>query len=192
MIDVVGQSADGEDLLRKVKLHKPDVAIVDVRMPPTHTCEGLDAALTIREQMPQIGLLVFSQDIEKSKAFERLAQNPAGVGYLLKDRVADFDHFIEALHRVARGGTVLDPQIVKHLIGRSSGDDPLQELSKREHEVIQLMAEGRANQAIARRLVVSQRSVEQHITNIFRKLDLELTPDDHRRVLAVLTYLRGT
>lgn len=191
-IEVVGQAGDGVDLVRKVRAHKPDVAVVDVRMPPTHTSEGMQAAIEIRGELPDVGLLVFSQYVEKHYAFELLTDSAAGVGYLLKDRVANVEHFIDALRRVASGASVLDPEIVTRLLGNGSVDDPLSDLTGREREVLQLMAEGRANQAIAEQLAVSHRSVEQHITRIFRKLDLDVTPDDHRRVLAVLKYLQRT
>ena len=190
-LDVVAQAGDAEDLLRKVGAHKPDVAIVDVRMPPTHTDEGLRAAVEIRERFSDTGVLVLSQYIEESYAMELLSDNAEGVGYLLKDRVADLDRFVDAVKRVAEGGSALDPEVVSRLLGRRRREDPLAEISPREREVLALMAEGRSNHAIANELVVTERAVEKHVTSIFSKLDLPPTADDHRRVLAVLTYLRA-
>jgi DNA-binding NarL/FixJ family response regulator len=190
-MDVVAQAADAEDLLRKVGAHKPDVAIVDVRMPPTHTDEGLRAAVQIRERFSTTGVLVLSQYIEESYAMELLSDNAEGVGYLLKDRVADLDRFVDAVKRVGEGGSALDPEVVSRLLGRRRRADPLAEISPREREVLALMAEGRSNHAIAPELVVTERAVEKHVTSIFSKLDLPPTPDDHRRVLAVLTYLKA-
>jgi DNA-binding NarL/FixJ family response regulator len=190
-MDVVAQAADAEDLLRKVGAHKPDVAIVDVRMPPTHTDEGLRAAVQIRERFSTTGVLVLSQYIEESYAMELLSDNAEGVGYLLKDRVADLDRFVDAVKRVGEGGSALDPEVVSRLLGRRRRADPLAEISPREREVLALMAEGRSNHAIATELVVTERAVEKHVTSIFSKLDLPPTPDDHRRVLAVLTYLKA-
>ena len=190
-MEVVGQAGDGEDLLRKVRAHKPDVAVTDVRMPPTHTDEGLRAAREIREELPAVGVLVLSQYLEESYALELLADNAAGLGYLLKDRVSDVDAFLDAVRRVAEGGSALDPEVVSQLLGRKRRDDPLDELTPREREVLALMAEGRSNHAIAEQLVVTDRAVEKHVTSIFGKLDLNATPDDHRRVLAVLKYLKS-
>jgi DNA-binding NarL/FixJ family response regulator len=190
-MEVVGQAGDGEDLLRKVRAHKPDVAVTDVRMPPTHTDEGLRAAREIREELPEVGVLVLSQYLEESYALELLADNAAGLGYLLKDRVSDVDAFLDAVRRVAEGGSALDPEVVSQLLGRKRRDDPLDELTPREREVLALMAEGRSNHAIAEQLVVTDRAVEKHVTSIFGKLDLNATPDDHRRVLAVLKYLKS-
>jgi DNA-binding NarL/FixJ family response regulator len=190
-LDVVAQAGDAEDLLRKVGAHKPDVAIVDVRMPPTHTDEGLRAAVEIRERFANTGVLVLSQYIEESYAMELLSDNAEGVGYLLKDRVADLDRFVDAVRRVGEGGSALDPEVVSRLLGRRRREDPLAEISPREREVLALMAEGRSNHAIANELVVTERAVEKHVTSIFSKLDLPPTADDHRRVLAVLTYLRA-
>jgi DNA-binding NarL/FixJ family response regulator len=190
-LDVVAQAGDAEDLLRKVGAHKPDVAIVDVRMPPTHTDEGLRAAVEIRERFSDTGVLVLSQYIEESYAMELLSDNAEGVGYLLKDRVADLDRFVDAVKRVGEGGSALDPEVVSRLLGRRRREDPLAEISPREREVLALMAEGRSNHAIANELVVTERAVEKHVTSIFSKLDLPPTADDHRRVLAVLTYLRA-
>ena len=190
-LEVVAQAGDAEDLLRKVGAHKPDLAIVDVRMPPTHTDEGLKAAVDIRERFPSTGVLVLSQYIEESYALELLSENAEGVGYLLKDRVADLDRFVDAVRRVGDGGSALDPEVVSRLLGRRRREDPLADISPREKEVLALMAEGRSNHAIATELVVTERAVEKHVTSIFSKLDLPPTADDHRRVLAVLTYLRA-
>ena len=189
-IEVVGQAGDADDLLRKVRAHKPDVAITDIRMPPTHTDEGLRAAHEIRAELPDVGVLVLSQYVEEGYALDLLADNAAGVGYLLKDRVGDVDAFLDAVRRVADGGSALDPEVVSQLLGRKRRDDPLDELTAREREVLGLMAEGRSNHAIAETLVVTARAVEKHVTSIFSKLDLVNTPEDHRRVLAVLAYLR--
>ncbi|MDP9345385.1 MAG: response regulator transcription factor [Actinomycetota bacterium] len=190
-MEVVAQSGDAEDLLRKVGAHKPDVAIVDVRMPPTHTDEGLRAAAEIRDRFPKTGVLVLSQYIEESYAMELLGSHTEGVGYLLKDRVSDLDRFVEGVKRVGEGGSVLDPEVVSRLLGRRREADPLAEISPRERDVLGLMAEGRSNHAIATELVVTERAVEKHVTSIFNKLSLPPTADDHRRVLAVLTYLRA-
>jgi DNA-binding NarL/FixJ family response regulator len=190
-LEVVAQAGDAEDLLRKVGAHKPDLAIVDVRMPPTHTDEGLKAAVDIRERFPSTGVLVLSQYIEESYALELLSENAEGVGYLLKDRVADLDRFVDAVRRVGDGGSALDPEVVSRLLGRRRREDPLADISPREKEVLALMAEGRSNHAIATELVVTERAVEKHVTSIFSKLDLPPTADDHRLVLAVLTYLRA-
>ena len=189
--DVVGQAGDAEDLLRKVGAHRPDVAVVDVRMPPTHTDEGLRAAAEIRERYPQTAVLVLSQVIEPGSALELLTASAEGVGYLLKDRVADVDRFTEAVRRVADGGSALDPEVVSTLLGRHRRDDPLADITAREREVLALMAEGRSNQAIAEQLVVTERAVEKHVTSIFGKLGLAPAAEDHRRVLAVLAYLRA-
>jgi DNA-binding NarL/FixJ family response regulator len=190
-MEVVGQAGDGEDLLRKTRAHKPDVAIVDVRMPPDHTDEGLRAARQIRSELPTTGVLVLSQDVEEAYARELLADDAAGLGYLLKDRVADVDGFVEAVRRVAGGGSALDPQVVSAMLGRADGSDPLEGLTEREREVLELMAQGRSNAAVAERMVVTERAVEKHVTSIFSKLDLPPTPDDHRRVLAVLRFLEA-
>jgi DNA-binding NarL/FixJ family response regulator/class 3 adenylate cyclase len=187
--EVVGQSGTAEDLLRHVAMHKPDVAVVDVKMPPTHTDEGLRAAKEIRERFPDTGVLVLSQYVEAGYAVDLLTETE-GVGYLLKDRVADLEQFATAVRRVADGGSALDPAVVSQLVGRRGGG-PLDELSPREREVMELIAEGRSNQAIADRLFVTLRAVEKHVTSIFEKLGLPATSDDHRRVLAVLAYLRG-
>jgi len=188
---VVGQSGDAEDLLRKVNAHKPDVAVIDVRMPPTNTDEGLRAALEIRERWPETGVLVLSQYVEETYALELISGSAEGVGYLLKDRVADIEGFTDAVRRVAEGGSALDPEVVARLIGRRRADNPLDALTPREREVLELMAEGRSNAAIARELVVTDRAVEKHVTSIFGKLGLAPTGEDHRRVLAVLTFMRS-
>jgi DNA-binding NarL/FixJ family response regulator len=187
--EVVGLAGDGDDLLRKVGAHKPDVAVVDVRMPPSHTDEGLRAALQIRERHPGTGVLVLSAYVEERYAMDLIAEGAQGVGYLLKDRVADVSRFTEAVKRVGEGGSALDPEVVAQLLGRARRDDPLQELTPREREVLGLMAEGRSNHAIAEALVITERAVEKHVTSIFGKLGLAPTAEDHRRVLAVLTYL---
>ncbi len=187
--EVVGQAGDAEDLLRKVMAHKPDAAIVDVRMPPTHTDEGIRAAQRIRAELPGTGVLVLSQYVEEAYARELLADDAAGIGYLLKDRVADVDTLTDAVRRVGAGGSALDPEVVSGMLGRSRNDDPLDALTPREREVLGLMAEGRSNRAIASELVVTDRAVEKHVTSIFSKLDLGAAPEDHRRVLAVLAFL---
>jgi DNA-binding NarL/FixJ family response regulator len=187
--EVVGQSPTAEDLMLKVRSYKPDVAIVDIRMPPSHTDEGLRAAKTIREEHRGVGVLVLSQYVEPSYAMELVADDAEGVGYLLKDRVSEVGEFVNAVHRVADGGSALDPAIVTRLVGRRRGDDPVSSLTPREREVLELMAEGRSNQAIAERLVVTARAVEKHVTSIFGKLQLPATAEDHRRVLAVLVFL---
>jgi DNA-binding NarL/FixJ family response regulator len=191
-MDVVGQAGDAEDLLRKVRAHKPDVALVDIRMPPTQTDEGLRAAATIRAEQPQTGVLVLSQYVEEAYALELLAENAEGVGYLLKDRVADVERFVDSVRRVGEGGSALDPEVVARLVGRRRREDPLSALSPREREVLGHMAEGRSNHGIAEALVVTERAVEKHVTSIFTKLNLPPAEDDHRRVLAVLTYLRSS
>jgi DNA-binding NarL/FixJ family response regulator len=166
------------------------VAIVDIRMPPTHTDEGLQAAREIREKHPNVGVLVLSQYVEAGYAVELLAESAEGVGYLLKDRVSDVGEFAAAVRRVAEGGSALDPLVVSQLVGRRRRDDPLAELTPREREVLELMAEGRSNQAIGERMFITQRAVEKHVTSIFGKLNLPADAGDHRRVLAVLAYLR--
>jgi DNA-binding NarL/FixJ family response regulator len=189
--EVVAAVGDGDDLLVAVERHQPDLAIVDVRMPPTHTDEGLRAALAIRARWPGVGILVFSQYVEERYATDLLAGDTAGVGYLLKDRVADVSDFLDAARRVGSGGTALDPEVVAQLLARSRRRDPLALLTPREREVLGLMAEGRSNTAIARALVVSDGAVEKHVSNIFTKLDLAPTDHDHRRVLAVLRWLEA-
>ena len=189
--DVVGQSENADDLMLKVRSYSPDVAIIDIRMPPTQTDEGLRAAQQIRESHPDVGVLVLSQYVEPAYAMELLAESAEGVGYLLKDRVSDVDEFAAAVRRVAEGGSALDPALVTQLVGRRRQHDPLDELTAREREVLELMAEGRSNQAISERLFVTPRAVEKHITSIFGKLRLPQASEDHRRVLAVLAFLRG-
>ena len=189
--EVAGQASNAEDLLRKVRAHHPDVAITDIRMPPTQTDEGLRAAQQIRAEMPGVGVLVLSQHIDEGYAFELLQGSAEGVGYLLKDRVADIGGFTDALRRVADGGSVLDPEVVGQLLGRRTSDDPLDRLTPREREVLALMAEGRTNNGIAHGLVVTERAIEKHVTSIFSKLGVSGTEDGQRRVLAVLTYLNG-
>jgi DNA-binding NarL/FixJ family response regulator len=188
--EVAGQAGDGEELVRKVMAHKPDVAIVDVRMPPTHTDEGLRAAQQIREQLPDTGVLVLSQYVEEEYATELIGDRADGVGYLLKDRVADVDAFVDAVRRVGDGGSALDPEVVSLMLGRKR-DEPLSELTPREREVLALISEGLSNNAIAERLVVTERAVEKHVTSIFGKLRLPPTGETHRRVLAVLAYMRA-
>ena len=189
--EVVGQCTTAEELLLKVRSYAPDVAIVDIRMPPTHKDEGFRAAQEIRARYPAVGVLVLSQYLEPGLAEELLADSAEGLGYLLKDRVSDVKEFAAAVRRVGEGGSALDPMIVSQLLGRLRGQDPLAELSPREREVLELMAEGRSNQGIAERLVISERAVQKHATNIFRKLGLTESSDDHRRVLAVLTFLNA-
>ena len=187
--DVVGQSANAEDLMLKVRSYSPDVAIVDIRMPPTNTTEGLEAAKQIRESYPSVGVLLLSQHVEAGYALELLQDNAEGVGYLLKDRVSDVNEFADAVRRVGEGGSALDPAVVSRLVGRRRVDDPLADLTLREREVLELIAQGRSNQAIADRLVVTPRAVEKHVTSIFGKLRLPATADDHRRVLAAVAFL---
>jgi DNA-binding NarL/FixJ family response regulator len=189
--EVVAQAGDAEDLLRKVRAHTPDVAIIDIRMPPDNVDDGLRAALTIREELPAVGILLLSQYVEDRYLGQLLAGGAEGVGYLLKDRVADVERFTEAVERVAAGGSVLDPEVVAQMLGRSREEGPLDSLTAREREVLGLMAEGRTNRAIAGKLFLSERAVERHVTSIFRKLDLPSGGEDHRRVLAVLAYLRN-
>jgi DNA-binding NarL/FixJ family response regulator len=189
-IEVVGQAADAEDLLRKARAHKPDVAIVDIRMPPDNTDDGLRAAATIRAELPEIGILVLSQYVEEHYAVDLLAAGSEGVGYLLKDRVAEVDRFIDAVRRVDDDGSVLDPEVVAQMLGRRRESGPLETLTEREREVLKAMAEGQTNRAISEELFVSERAVERHVTSIFQKLDLSGEDGGHRRVLAVLAYLR--
>jgi DNA-binding NarL/FixJ family response regulator len=189
--EVVGQAGDAEDLIRKVRAHKPDVAVVDIRMPPTNTDDGLRAALEIRAELPDTGVLVLSQYVEEGYALDLVGESAGGVGYLLKDRVADVERFVDSVRRVADGGSALDPEVVSQLVGRARRDDPLAELTPREREVLELMAEGRSNNAIAEHMVVTERAVEKHVTSIFGKLGLAPAPEDHRRVLAVLAFLRA-
>lgn len=188
---VVAAVGDAEALLSAIAAHEPDVAVVDIRMPPTHTDEGLRAAITMRHEYPGVGVLVFSQYIETIWAEQLLADGADGIGYLLKDRVADVSEFVDALERVAAGGTALDPEVVTQLVRVSRRAGSLDALTPREREVLGLMAEGRTNAAIARTLVVSERAVEKHVANIFTKFGLFPSGDDNRRVLAILRYLDG-
>jgi serine/threonine-protein kinase PknK len=187
---VVGQAGDAPGLLALVAEQSPDLVVVDIRMPPTHTAEGLDAARQIRTQQPQVGILVLSAHVEVEHAMELLASG-RGVGYLLKSRVTDVAEFLDTLERVAKGGSVVDPALVAELVSARHRDDPLAELSAREREVLALMAEGRSNAGIARRLWVTEGTVEKHVRSILTKLTLPETTDDHRRVLAVLTFLEA-
>jgi DNA-binding NarL/FixJ family response regulator len=189
-IEVVGQAADADDLLRKVRAHRPDVAVVDIRMPPGNADDGLQAARTMRAELPDIGVLVLSQYAEEHYVTELLQDGAAGVGYLLKERIADVERFVDSVRRVAEGGSALDPEIVALMMGRRD-DGPLESLTEREREVLALMAEGRTNRGIAGELFVSERAVERHVTAIFGKLGLPAGAGDHRRVLAVLAYLDG-
>jgi DNA-binding NarL/FixJ family response regulator/class 3 adenylate cyclase len=189
--EVVGQAGTADELLLKVRSYSPDVALVDIRMPPTHTDEGLRAAKEIRQKHPDTGVLVLSQYVEAGYAMELLSESAEGVGYLLKDRVSDVEEFRSAVRRVAEGGSALDPTVVSQLVGRRRRDDPIAELTPREREVLELMAEGRSNHAIAEQLVVTERAVEKHVTNIFGKLGLAPAAEDHRRVLAVLAFLQS-
>jgi DNA-binding NarL/FixJ family response regulator len=188
--EVVGQAGDVDELLREVAQTAPDVAIIDIRMPPTHTDEGLRAARELRSRYPSLGILVLSQYVRPSYAFELLADDARGVGYLLKDRVSDLRELAGAVERVGMGGSVLDPSVVAQLVGRRRrGHDPIDDLTEREREVLALVAEGRSNRAIAERLVVTERTVEKHVRSILMKLRIPESQDDHRRVLAVLAYL---
>jgi DNA-binding NarL/FixJ family response regulator len=189
--EVVAQACDAEELMLKVRSYEPDVAIVDIRMPPTQTDEGIRAALEIREKHPGTSVLVLSQHVAHTYAVELLEDSAEGLGYLLKDRVTDVDEFAAAVRRVADGGSALDPLVVAELVGRARVDDPLVRLSVRERDVLELMAEGRTNHAIGQLLFISPRAVEKHVTAIFTKLGLPAAPADHRRVLAVLTFLRS-
>ncbi|MFK4090354.1 response regulator [Kribbella sp. NPDC020789] len=186
---VVAAVGDGDELLKAVAEHQPDVCVVDVRMPPTFTDEGLRAALVLRDQHPETGVLVLSQYVEERYASELIGSNPGGVGYLLKDRVADVDQFLEGLRRVAAGGAALDPEVISQLLVRSRQSDPLAALSPREQQVLRVMAEGKSNTGIAQALVVGEGAVEKHISSIFQKLRLSTADGDHRRVLAVLRFL---
>jgi DNA-binding NarL/FixJ family response regulator len=190
-LDVVGQAGDATELVRQAVALQPDVAVIDIRMPPTNTDDGLRAAQEIRQQLPAIGVLILSQYVEEGYALDLISDNTGGVGYLLKDRVADVDRFVDAVRRVGDGGSALDPEVVAQLVGRRRRDDPLAELTPREREVLQLMAEGRSNRGIADHLVITERAVEKHVTSILDKLRLAPAPDDHRRVLAVLAFLRA-
>jgi DNA-binding NarL/FixJ family response regulator len=189
--EVVATVGDADSLLVAVARHLPHLAIVDVRMPPTHTDDGLRAAIAIRSAHPEIGILVLSQYVAERYATDLLANDTTGLGYLLKDRIADVGDFLGAVRRVGAGGTALDPEVVAQLLARARRQDPLERLTPREREVLALMAEGRSNPAIARTLVVSDKAVEKHVSNIFMKLDLPPADDDHRRVLAVLQWTKG-
>jgi serine/threonine-protein kinase len=190
-IDVAGQAASPEELLREVADQRPDVAIIDIRMPPSFTDEGLRAAHEIRARHPDVGIVILTQDVETGTAARLLAESPAGLGYLLKDRVGDADDFAGTLRRVAAGGSALDPEVVARLLASTRDDGPLATLSPREREVLGLLAEGRSNRAIGERLQLSPRAVQKHVTAVFAKLGLEADEDDNRRVLAVLAHLRG-
>ena len=189
--EIVGQSGTAEDLLLKVRSYSPDIAIVDIKMPPTQTDEGLRAAKEIREKYPDTAVLVLSQYVEEGYALELLQDSAEGVGYLLKDRVYDLDDFVAAVKRVAGGGSALDPSVVSQLLGRSRRHDPLDGLTAREREVLELMAEGLSNSAIAARVFLTERGVEKHVTSIFQKLRLPVAADTHRRVLAVVAFLQS-
>jgi DNA-binding NarL/FixJ family response regulator len=189
--EVVAQVANAEELHQAVRRFKPDIAIVDVRMPPTHTDEGARAAVEIRETQPEVAVLILSQVIEAAHAMQLFSERPEGFGYLLKDRVLEIDDFLESVRRVGRGGTAIDPEVIAQLVGRRREDDPLEELTPREREVLDLMAQGLSNRGICEKLVVSPKTVETHVNSIFLKLGLLPAPDEHRRVLAVLAYLRA-
>ena len=191
-LDVVAAVADGDALVHAVLLERPDIAIVDIRLPPTFRDEGLRAALTLRDRVPETAVLIVSQYVEQAYAAELLAGGEGGVGYLLKDRIMEVDDFVDAVRRVAGGGTALDPEVVRQLFARRREDDPVDRLSPREREVLALMAEGRSNSAIAAQLVLTVGAVEKHVANIFMKLRLPPSDTDHRRVLAVLAFLRGS
>jgi DNA-binding NarL/FixJ family response regulator len=189
--EVVAQAGDAQDLLRKGLAHRPDVAIVDIQMPPGHADDGLRAALELRDTHSDIGILVLSQFYEEHYAVELIGDRPEGVGYLLKERVGDVDAFVDAVQRVADGGSALDPEVVGRMLGRRRADGPLESLSARERDVLGAMAEGKSNRGIAQELVVTEAAIEKHVTSIFHKLGLGPTTTEHRRVLAVLTFLRG-
>lgn len=188
--EVVGVAADAPDLIRKTRAHRPDVVIADIQMPPGNTDDGLRAAQQIRAEAPEIGVLVFSQYLDGGYALDLVGEHAGGAGYLLKDRVSDLSLFTDAVRRVARGGSALDPEVVQRMVGRRRVDGPLTELTPRERDVLSLIAEGRSNSAIAERLSVTVGAIERHVTSIFDKLGLRPAPDDHRRVLAVLEYLK--
>ena len=190
-VDVVGEAGDGDDLVRKVRAHRPDVAIIDIRMPPEHVDEGLQAARAIRRELPGVGILLLSQYVEERYATELLEHGADGVGYLLKERVADVAQFVEAIHQVAARRSVLDPEVVAHMIGGRRRRRSLDALDDREREVLARMAEGASNRAIAERMFLSERAVERSITAIFERLGLRASRQAHRRVLAVLAYLRA-
>jgi DNA-binding NarL/FixJ family response regulator len=190
-IEVVATAEEAQSLLREVRLAHPDVALIDIRMPPTHTDEGLIAAQTIRAELPQVGVLVLSEYVEPAYAMRLLQEQPERVGYLLKERVFDIAVVVDALRRITDGETVIDPTIVSRMLGRRRRNNPIETLSEREREVLGLIAEGMSNRAIAARLFVTERTVEAHVTQIFQKLRLTESPDQHRRVLAVLAFLRS-
>jgi DNA-binding NarL/FixJ family response regulator len=190
--EIVGQAADGDGLLELVERTQPDLAIIDIRMPPTHTDEGLRAAKIIRERWPAIGLLILSQHVNTRYALELLSAGTDGIGYMLKERVSDLEELSISVNRIGNGGSVLDPAVVGELIGRRrQADNPVERLTERERDVLALIAEGRSNRAIAERLFVTEHTVEKHVKNIFGTLRLPQSPDDHRRVLAVITYLNS-
>jgi DNA-binding NarL/FixJ family response regulator len=188
-VEVVGRAGDAEELVRKVRAHKPDVAIVDIRMPPGYGNEGLQAAAEIRRELPSVGVLILSQYVEEHYVVELMSTGTEGVGYLLKDRVADVERFVDAVRRVAEGGTVLDPQVVAEMLGRRRPPGPLDTLTDRERDVLAAMAEGLTNREISARMFLSERAIERHVTAIFDKLGLSAADGGHRRVLAVRTYL---
>ena len=189
--EIVAQAGDASELRKAVRRFKPDIAIVDVRMPPTHTDEGARAAIEIREEQPEVAVLVLSQVIEAAHAMRLFSERPEGFGYLLKDRVLEIDDFLDSVRRVGRGGTAIDPEVIGQLVGRRREDDPLDELTPREREVLELMAQGLSNRGICEKLFISPKTVETHVNSIFMKLDLMPTGDEHRRVLAVLAFLRS-
>jgi DNA-binding NarL/FixJ family response regulator len=189
--EILAQTGDAEDFLRRALAHRPDVAVVDVKMPPGHTDDGLRAALELRARHPDIGVLVLSQYYEESYALELIGDRPEGVGYLLKERVGDVRAFTEAVARVAAGGSALDPEVVGRMLGRRAPDDPVERLSPRAREVLAAMAEGKSNQGIAQALFITEAAVEKHVTSIFQSLGLDPGPTEHRRVHAALTYLRS-
>lgn len=190
-IDVVAQVGDADQLLARVRADPPDVVIADIRMPPTHTCEGLDAARLIRAEHPGVGVVVLSQYVETHHVMRLLEEGPGGIGYLLKDRVSEVKEVIDAVHRVASGRSVIDPEVVTQLVGRRRAHSPIERLTQRERQVLALIAEGRSNRAISERLFLSEKTVEAHVRSIFNRLELPATPDDHRRVLAVVAFLRA-
>ena len=189
--EIVAQAANADELRKAVRRFKPDIAIVDVRMPPTHTDEGARAAVEIRAEQPDVAILVLSQVIEAAHAMQLFSERPEGFGYLLKDRVLEIDDFLESVRRVGRGGTAIDPEVIGQLVGRRRDDGPLDELTAREREVLELMAQGLSNRGICEKLVISPKTVETHVNSIFLKLDLMPAQDEHRRVLAVLAFLRA-
>lgn len=189
-IDVVAQTGDADDLLRRCLAHRPDVVVTDIQMPPRREDDGVQAALEVRRREPRTGVLILSQFCDPAYVLELVGQRPQGLGYLLKERVGDIEVFVDAVSRVAAGGSALDPEVVSRMLGRPAADDPLRELSPREQSVLAAMAEGMSNLGIAQRLYTSQASVEKHVTAIFRKLGLAPAQTEHRRVQAVLTYLR--